>query len=59
MTLEDEHKLRVFEIKVSRKIYGPNRDEMTGEWRRLNNKELHGLYDSPDVVRIMKSRLLK
>ena len=49
-TLADEQKLRVFENKVLRKIYGPKRDEMTGEWRRLHNEELHGLYDSPDVV---------
>ena len=58
-TLADEQKLRVFENKVLRKIYGPKRDEMTGEWRRLHNEELHGLYDSPDVVRIMKSRRLR
>ena len=58
-TLADEHKLRVFENKVLRKIYGPKRDEMTGEWRRLHNEELHGLYDSPDVVRIMKSQRLR
>lgn len=58
-TLADEHKLRVFENKVLRKIYGPKRDEMTGEWRRLHNEELHGLYDSPDVVKIMKSKRLR
>jgi len=55
----DEHKLRVFENKVLRKIYVPKRDEMTGEWRRLHKEKLHGLYDSPDVVRIMKSRRLR
>jgi len=55
----DEHKLRVFENKVLRKIYGSKRDEMTGEWRRLHNEELHGLYDSPDDVKIMKSRRLR
>ena len=49
----------MFGNKVLRKIYGPKRDEMTGEWRRLHNEELHGLYDSPDVVRIMKSRRLR
>jgi len=58
-TLADEHKLRVFESKVLRKIYGPKRDEMTGEWRRLHNEEQQGLYDSPDVVKIMKSRRLR
>ena len=49
----------MFENKVWRKIYGPKRDEMTGEWRRLHNEELHRLYDSPDVERIMKSRRLR
>ena len=58
-TVADEQKLRVFENKILRKIYGPKRDEMTGEWRRLHNEELHGLYDSPDVVKIMKSRRLR
>ena len=58
-TLADEHKLRVFENRVLGKIYGPKRDEMTGEWRRLHNEELHGLYDSPDVIRIMKSRRIR
>jgi len=54
----DKHKIRVFENKVLRKIYGTKRDEMTGEWRILHNEELHGLYDSPDV-KIIKSRWLK
>jgi len=58
-TLADEHKLRVFENKILRKIYGPKRDETTGEWRRLHNEGLHGLYDSPDVVKVMKSRRLR
>jgi len=57
-TLADGHKLRVFVNKVLRKIYGPKREEMTGEWRRLHNEERHGLYDSPDV-NIMKSRRIK
>jgi len=59
ITLADEHKLRVLENKVLKKIYGPKQGDMAGEWRRLHNKELHGLYDSPDVVRIMKSRRLR
>jgi len=58
-TLAVEHTLRVFENKVLRKVYGPKRDEMTGEWRRLHNKELHGLYDSPDIVKIIKSETTK
>jgi hypothetical protein len=43
----------VFEDKVLRKIFGPKRDEMTGEWRKLHNEELHDLYSSPSVIRIM------
>ena len=58
-TLANEHKLRVFENKVLRKIYGPKRDEITGEWRRLHNEELQGLYVSPDIIRIMKSQRLR
>jgi len=53
-TLSDEHKLRVFENKVLRKIYGPKRGATTGEWRRLHNEKFHGLYNSLDVLRIMK-----
>jgi hypothetical protein len=42
-----EHRLRVFENRVLRRIFGPKRDEMTGSWRKLHNEELHGLYSSP------------
>jgi hypothetical protein len=48
--------LRVFENRVLRRIFGPKRDEMTGEWRRLHNEELHNLYSFPDIIRQMKSR---
>jgi hypothetical protein len=44
LTLREERKLRVFENKVLRRIFGPRRDEVTGEWRRLHNEELNGLY---------------
>lgn len=54
-----EHKLRVFENKLLRKTYGPKWDEMTGKWRRLHHVELHRLYDSHDIIRIMKSRMLR
>jgi hypothetical protein len=47
LTLREERKLRVFENKVSRRIFGPRRYEATGEWRRLHNVELHYLYSSP------------
>jgi hypothetical protein len=46
----------VFENRVLKRIFGPKRDEMTGGWRKLHNKELHDLYSSPSIIRIMKSR---
>jgi len=52
----EERKLRVFEKMVLRRISGPRRDEVTGEWRRLHNEELNELYSSPNIVRMIKSR---
>ena len=52
--LREEHRLRVFERRVLRRIFGPKREEGTGEWRRLHNEELHDLYCSADVIRLMK-----
>jgi hypothetical protein len=49
----------VFENRVLRRIFGPKRVEVTGEWRRLHNKELHDLYSSPSVIRIIKSRMMR
>jgi hypothetical protein len=46
----------VFENRVLRRIFGPKRDEVTGEWRKLHNEELHNLYSSPDIIRQVKSR---
>ncbi|KAJ4434116.1 hypothetical protein ANN_16436, partial [Periplaneta americana] len=57
--LREEHTLRVFENKVLRKIFGAKRDEVTGEWRKLHNTELHALYSSPDIIRNIKSRRLR
>jgi hypothetical protein len=57
--LREECRLRVFENKVLRRIFGPKRDEVTGEWRRLHNKELYALYSSPNIIRVMKSRRLR
>jgi hypothetical protein len=56
LTLMEEHRLRVFEIRVLRRIFGPKRDEVTGEWRKLLSEELHNLYSSPDIIRQVKSR---
>jgi len=54
--LREERKLRVFENMVLRRIFGPRRYEVTGEWRRLHNEELNDLYSSPNIVRVIKSR---
>jgi hypothetical protein len=50
LTLGEEHRLRVFENKVLRRIFGPKTDEVTDGWRKLHNEELHGLYSSPSIV---------
>jgi len=55
LTLLEERKLRVFENMVLRRIFGPRRDEVTGEWRRLHNEELNDLYSSPNSVQVIKS----
>ena len=57
LTAREERKLRVFENTVLRRIFRPWRDEVTGEWRRLHNEELSGLYSSPNIVRVIKSRM--
>jgi hypothetical protein len=49
----------VFERRVLRRIFGPKRDEVTGDWRRLHNEELNGLYSSPNILRVIKSRRMK
>ena len=54
LTLREERKLRVFENMVLRRIFGPRKDEVTGEWRRLHNEELNDLYSSPNIVRVIK-----
>jgi hypothetical protein len=52
--LREEHRLRVFKNRVLRRIFGPKRDEVTGEWRKLHSEELHNLYSSPDIIRQVK-----
>jgi hypothetical protein len=54
-----EYKLRVFENRVLRRIFGPKRNGVTGEWRKLHNEELHDLYFSPSIIRIVKSRRMR
>jgi hypothetical protein len=57
LTLREEHRLRVFENRVLRKIFGLMRDEMTGEWRKLHNEELRDLYSLPSIIRIIESMM--
>jgi len=59
LTLREERKLKMFENMVLRRIFGPRRDEVKGEWRRLCNKELNDLYSSPNIVRVIKSRRIR
>jgi hypothetical protein len=59
LTLREEHRLRVFENRVLRRIFGPKRDEVTNEWRKLHNKELHDLYSSPSIIRIITLRRMR
>jgi len=58
-TLREERRLRVFENRVLRRVFGLKRDEVTGEWRTLHNEELSDLYCSPNIVRVIKSRRMK
>jgi hypothetical protein len=55
----DEHRLRVLENRVLRSIFGPKRDEVTGGWRKLHNEELHNLYSSPSIIRMIKSKRMR
>jgi hypothetical protein len=59
LTLREEHRLRVFENRVLSKIFGLKRDEVTGGWRKLHNEELHRLYSSPSIDRVIKARRMR
>jgi len=59
LTLREERRLKLFENKVLRRIYGPRRDEVTGDWMRLHNEEINDLYSSPNIVRVIKSRRMR
>jgi hypothetical protein len=59
LTLREEHRLRVFENKVLRRIIGSKRDEVTGGWRKLHNEELRDLYSLPSIIRIFRSRRMR
>ena len=59
LTLRVEHRLREFENRVLRRIFGPKRDGVTGEWGKLHNEELNDLYSSPNIVRVIKWRRLR
>ena len=59
LTLREERRLRVFENRVLRRVFGPKRDELRGEWRKLHNVELSDLYSLPNIVRVVKSRRMR
>jgi hypothetical protein len=59
LTLREEYRLRVFENRVLRRVFGPKRDEVTAEWRKLHNEELCDLYSSPSIIKIIKSRRIR
>jgi hypothetical protein len=59
LTLREKHGLRVFENRVLRRMFGPKRDEVTGEWMKLHGEELHILYSSPNIIRRINSSIMR
>jgi hypothetical protein len=59
LTLREEHRLKVFENRVLRRIFGSKRDEVTGEWRKLHSREVHNFYSSPNIIRQIKLRTMR
>jgi len=59
LTLREKRRLRLFENRMLRRIFGPKRDEVTGEWRKLHNDELNYVYSSPNNIRVIKSRRMR
>jgi hypothetical protein len=59
LTLREEHRLRMFENRVLRRIFGQGRDEVTGNWRNLYSEEVHNLYSSPNITNMIQSRNMR
>jgi hypothetical protein len=59
LTLREQRRLKVFENRLLRRIFGPKRDDVMGDWRKLHNEELHNLYSSPNIIRMIKSRRMR
>ena len=59
LTVREEHRLRLFENRVLRRIFGPRREEVTAEWKKLHNEELNDLYTSANIVRVIRSRRMR
>jgi hypothetical protein len=59
LTLREEYRLRMFENRVLRRVFGPMRGEVTGKWGKVHNEELNSLYSSPNIIRVIKSRRMK